>query len=265
LHLAAELPRPQLPTLWLPLAVGIVLVPLAVATLSGASGAVARPTLAVALVALPMALGEPVGELLSVVGLRGVGAGPGLWLMLLAVVLAAAAGLAAVLAGGFERDDVDLSRPRPGGAPMAAASAAGAVLTVPAFWLPMVNGAGRGTTGVLQPPFGVASWALVAAFMVTLGALVIAPRCRPIRAAALLAGVAVVLALRLVRLVAAGLPGLVPGEGTWATALCLVVVGVALALAMRQVHRAAPTADGDPGEAAGDTRPDQPAERVRAG
>ncbi|HTF51866.1 MAG TPA: hypothetical protein VK735_30850 [Pseudonocardia sp.] len=234
LRLAADLPHPELPTRWLLVAAGAVLVPLGVATAPRRMGPAVRPALAVALVVVPTVAGEPLGELLGVLGLDGVDGGPGLWLLLLAVALAGASALALVLAGGFERDEIDLV-PTPYEGPVAAASAAAAVLAVPAFWLPLVDGAGWAPTGVLQPPFGLASWGLLAGFAVTAGALLIAPRCRPGQAVALFGGVVVVLVLRLGRLaVAAGqLPPDGLGEGAWATGLCLLLVLVAAPIALR--------------------------------
>jgi len=241
LRLAADLPHPQLATRWVVLVTGAVLVPLGLAAGTRLLGPAVRPALAVALVALPMAAGEPLGELLSVIGLAGVAGGPGLWLTLVAVALAVAAALAAILAGGFERDEVELG-PTPYEGPVAAAGAASAVLTVPAFWLPLVDGAGWGVTGVLQPPFGLGSWGLLAGFAVCAGALLIVPRCRPGRAVALLGGVAVVLVLRLLRLalVPGRLPADGPGEGAWATALCLLLVLVGGVIVLRTRPAAAP-------------------------
>ena len=241
LRLAPDLPHPQLATRWLLLAAGALLVPLGLATASRSLGPKVRPALAVVLVTVPMAAGEPLAAVLGVLGLDGVGAGPGLWLTLLAVTLAGAAALAVVLAGGFERDDVDLTR-TPYEGPLAAASAAAAVLTVPAFWLPLVDGAGWGTTGVLQPPFGLASWGLLAGFAVTMGALLLGPRCRPGPAMVLYGGVLAVLVFRVARL--AVTQGLVLGdglgEGAWATGLCLLLVVVAAVLVPRTRSRVTP-------------------------
>jgi hypothetical protein len=242
LRLAPDLPHPHLATRWLLLVAGAVVVPLGLVTARRSLGPMVRPALAVVLVTVPMAAGEPLAAVLGVLGLDGVNAGPGLWLTLLAVTLAGAAALAVVLAGGFERDEVDLTR-TPYEGPLAAASAAAAVLTVPAFWLPLVDGAGWGTTGVLQPPFGLPSWGLLAGFAVTMGALLIGPRCRPGPAMVLYGGVIAVLVFRVARL--AVTPGLVPGdglgEGAWATGLCLAVVVVAAALVPRTHPRTAPT------------------------
>ncbi|MDT7668545.1 MAG: hypothetical protein QOC74_1328 [Pseudonocardiales bacterium] len=243
LRLAADLPHPQLVARWMLIAAGVLLVPLGVLTATRRLGPTVRPALAVVLVVVPLAAGDPLAALLAVLGLPGVSAGVGLGLMLLSVVLAGAAGLAVVLAGGFERDEVEVTR-TPYEGPLPAAAVAAAVLAVPAFWLPLLDGVGWGTTGVLQPPFGLPSWALLAGFAVTAGAALIGPRCRPARAIALFAGVVAVLLFRVLRL--AVTPGLAVGdsvgEGAWASGLCLVLVLVAGALVMRGVLRGRPKA-----------------------
>jgi hypothetical protein len=234
LRLAADLSHPHVTARWSLLISGAVVVPLAVGSGARRLGPTARPMLTMALTAVPMVAGGPLAELLPALGLEGVDGGPGLWLMLAAVALAVLAGLALALAGGFERDDVELvDVPYEG--PFAASAAAASALTVPAFWLPLVDGVGWGATGVLQPPFGLASWGLLAGFLVTAGALLISPRCRAARAVALLGGVATVLVVRLVWLVAGG-DGLSvggPGEGAWASGLCLLLVMVTLVVALR--------------------------------
>jgi hypothetical protein len=234
LRLAADLPHPQLPTRWLPVAAGAVLVALGLVTTTRPLGSTIRPVLAVALVTVPMVAGEPLGELLDVLGLDGVAAGPALGLLLAAVALVVTSAVCLVLAGGFDRDDADLT-PAPYEGPLAAAGAASAVLTIPAFWLPLLDGAGWGVTGVLQPPLGLGSWGLLAAFAVLAGTLLVVPRCRAPRAFALLGGTAVVLSCRLARPVLT--PGRLPdgglGAGFWASALCLVVVLVTAVLTVR--------------------------------
>jgi hypothetical protein len=234
LRLAPDLPHPHLAGQWVVLVAGVAVLPLGGLTGSRRLGPVLRPALTVALISVPMAAGGPLAELLPALGLDGVAGGPGLSLMLAAVALAVLAGLGLVLAGGFERDDVEMDEV-PYEGPFAAASAASAALAVPAFWLPLVDGVGWGTTGVLQPPFGLASWGLLAGFATTAGALLICPRCRPSRALALLGGVATVLVVRLVWLVA-GTGALSvgdPGEGAWASMLCVLLVLVTLAVALR--------------------------------
>lgn len=231
-----DVPDVELPTMRLLLVVGLVLVLLGALTGTRSIGPAVRPTLAIVLVAVPMVAAEPLADLLAVLGWMR--PGPGFWLLIGAVVVAAGAALATVIVGGFERDEVDLSAFRFN--PVDASVAwAGAMLAVPAFWLSLRNGAGWGTTGVLQPPFGLASWGLLAGFATTVGALIVAPGCRPRRAVALYAGVALVLVLRLARLAPAPGPGPAgpgsagPGEGAWATILCLLFVLGSVVLALR--------------------------------
>jgi hypothetical protein len=164
--------------------------------------------------------------------------GAGFWLLVGAACLALASVAAVLVAGGFERFGADLTRTRFEG-PAAPVAAAAAVLTLPAFLLPLSDSAGWAGTGTLQPTFGLSAFRLLAAFGVCLGALLLAPRCRSGQAAGLYAGVAVVLVLRLLRAVpgigqlgagALGTGGL--GEGAWASGLCLALVLVALAVTM---------------------------------
>jgi hypothetical protein len=244
LRLAADLPHPQLTGRWMLLAAGVLLLPLGVLTGTRRLGPTVRPALAVVLVVVPLAAGDPLAAVLAVIGFPGVKAGVGLGLTLLTVVLAGAAALAVVLAGGFERDEVDLTR-TPYEGPLPAAAAAAAVLAVPAFWLPLLDGVGWGATGVLQPPFGLPSWALLSGFAVTVGAVLIGPRCRPARAVALFAGVVTVLVFRVLRLAVTPGPGVGDGvgEGAWASGLCLVLVLVAGVFVLRGRPKVVPGAD----------------------
>ncbi|WP_156935102.1 hypothetical protein [Pseudonocardia spinosispora] len=243
LRLAPDLPRPEPASVPLPVLTAVIVAGLGVASLFRPA---LRSTLAVVLVAVPMAVSEPLRELLAVFSLDGVGPGPGFWLLVLTLPLTLATVVAALVSGGFERTEVDLSTARFDGPTTPAASAA-SVLTLPAFWLPLSDGTMWGSTGVVQPPFGLPGWALLAAFGATFGAVLIGPRCRAGQAAALFGGVAVVLVLRLLRAVpGVGLTGPLAeygasagmtsgwGEGAVATALCLLVVLAAMVMALRE-------------------------------
>lgn len=236
-RLADDLPQPRLPTLGLLLCTGGLLAVAGWITAMHPVGRRIRPALAVVAMAMPMAAAEHLTAVLGVLDVPGVDAGPGWWLACVAVFTALVGAAVAVVAGGFERDDVDLAEltGRPFGGPLAAASAAAAVLAVPAFLLPLVDGAGRGVTGVFQPPFGLPAWTLLAAMAVTVGIALLGPRCRPGPAAVLYTGGCVLLMLRLARipfgprpLPAAGL-----AEGAWASLLCLVLLLVAATVAVR--------------------------------
>jgi hypothetical protein len=235
LLLDSDLPNPVLTQIPLLVLTGLAAAGLGLATMLVPQ---VRAVLGVALVAVPMVVAEPVSELVAALGLDGVHPGAGFWLLVGAACLALASVAAVLVAGGFERFGADLTRTRFEG-PAAPVAAAAAVLTLPAFLLPLSDSAGWAGTGTLQPTFGLSAFRLLAAFGVCLGALLLAPRCRSGQAAGLYAGVAVVLVLRLLRAVpgigqlgagALGTGGL--GEGAWASGLCLALVLVALAVTM---------------------------------
>jgi hypothetical protein len=241
LRLAEPLPQPRLPTVGLLLCTGVVLLALGVFTLAHPLGPAVRPALGVVAMAMPMAAAEHVTAVLAVLEVPGVDAGPGWWLAVAAVPLALAGALASVVCGGFERDEVDLTG-RAFAGPTASPSAAAAVLAVPAFLLPLVDGAGRGVTGAFQAPFGLPAWALVGGLLTTAGVALLGPRCRPVPAAVLYTGACVLLMLRLARVPFGPRPLPYAGlaEGAWATVLCLVLLLVA---ATMSVHAAQ---SGDP-------------------
>jgi hypothetical protein len=237
LRLADDLRQPRLPTVGLLLCTGGVLAAAGWITAMFPVGRRIRPALAVVAMAMPMAAAEYLTAVLGVLDVPGLDAGPGWWLACAAVLTALAGSAVAVVAGGFERDDVDLEEltGRPFGGPAAPASAAAAVLAVPAFLLPLADGAGRGVTGVFPDPSGLPAWSLLAGMAVVVGLALLGPRCRPGPAAVLYTGGCVLLMLRLARipfgprpLPAAGL-----AQGAWASVLCLVLLLVAATVAVR--------------------------------
>lgn len=260
LRLAEDLRQPRLPTAGLLLCTGAVLAVAGWVTAMHQTGRLIRPALGVVAMAMPMAAAEHLTAVLGVLDVPGVDAGPGWWLACAAVLTALAGALAAAVCGGFERDDVDLTE-RPFGGPTAPASAAAAVLALPAFLLPLVDGAGRGVTGVIQAPFGLPAWALLGGLAVTVGVALLGPRCRPIPAAVIYTGGCVLLMLRLARIPFGPRPLPTAGlaEGTWATLLCLVLLLVAATVAVRagqeDVERSAALRVRPPGLIAPPVRP----------
>ncbi len=220
--------QPRLPTEGLLLSTGLVLAAVGAVTAFSRIGRLVRPGLAVVALAMPMAAAEYVTAVLGVLELPGVDAGWGWWLAMAAVTAALAGAFACALAGGFERDEVDLTDSSFHG-PTAAPAASAAVLAVAGFVLPLVDGAGRGVTGVFQAPYGLPSWALLAAMATVVGVGLLGPRCRPERAAVLYTGACLVLVLRLARTVFGPrpLPSAGLAEGAVASALCLVLMLVA--------------------------------------
>jgi hypothetical protein len=245
LRLAGDLSQPRISMTGLLLCTGLVVAAVGWLTAMPRRGPLLRPALAVVAMAMPMAAAEYVSAVMGVLDLTGVDAGMGCWFAVAAVLTALAGALVSVVSGGFERDDVDLTG-RSFSGPTAPVAAGAAVLALPAFMLPLVNGAGRGVTGVVQGPFGLPSWALLAAMSVTLGIGLLGPRCRPIPAAVLYTGGCVLLVLRLARVPFGPrpLPATGLAEGAWATVLCLLLLLVAATIA---VHTAQPGAPGGSG------------------
>lgn len=187
--------------------------------------------------------GPDVGEF------AGVDPGLGFWLLLIAVPLAATATVAVVVAGGAERDEVDVSAPR-----------ANVVLTVTGLLTAVLAALGFGLPTITAPDYTgagiwtglrVASAGLVLALLVVAAVSLLAPYCRPARAAALLAGVAAVCAVRALELplTGGGLPGASAAAGTWfaAAAAAVSVVGAVVA------STAGPRTDEQVGERAADS------------
>ncbi|HEY2723869.1 MAG TPA: hypothetical protein VGI84_04190 [Pseudonocardiaceae bacterium] len=227
---------PALPVARLLGAAAVVLAVLGVALLLPADRAGAsRPALSVAWVVAPLAALAILDPVLTAIDLPGVRFGLGAWAAVGALCLACAAGLLAALAGGVERDDVDLSELAERGAdrPVLFGGALAALLAIPAFSLPVADVPGHQMLGIAG---GARSgWGLVAGLLAVLLATLAAARCRPSRGAALLAGAGLVVIVRLAELplVAAPLGGAQPAIGTWACLGCLVVLVAAIALVMR--------------------------------
>lgn len=158
--------------------------------------------------------------------------GAGTWFAGLAVVLAAFAAIAAVVAGGAERDDVDVSERRL--RTRIAVPAGGAILLAAgAFGSPMIVATDFAAPGIWSE-FRLASWGLLVAFVVVAGAAAIAAFARPARGAALLLGAAAVVGVHLLELPMTGdrVPGASAGQGTWLSLACLVALVVAAVAAM---------------------------------
>lgn len=222
----------------------VVLVVLGVALLFSARiGAVTRPALSVAWVVGPLAATAILDPVLTASDVPGVRLGLGSWCAAAVLVVAAAAGLCAAVAGGVERDDVDLSALAQRGTdrPLLASGVAAALLAIPAFALPLAQARGHrlmaiapGASEAQVTGAQLSAWGLLTGLVAVLLATLIAPRCRPIRAVALLAGAGVVVIVRLAELplVAAPLDGAVLAAGTWFSlgVLVLLVIGIGLAL-----------------------------------
>ena len=197
-----------------------------------------RPVLAVALAAVPLAGAEALDAAFGGTGIDGVTLGPAAWFTGLALLTAAVAAICAGLAGGVERDDVDLTSVTTEPTVLVP-SVLGALLAIGAFVLPIVRAVGYDEAGLVTN-FQVTSWGLLVALVTVIIAGLVAPRSRPARAAAMLLGAAAVLLVRVLEfpLTSARIGNSSAGPGTWLALASLVVLliaaGAAAIVARRQ-------------------------------
>ncbi|HEX5494092.1 MAG TPA: hypothetical protein VFX70_05890 [Mycobacteriales bacterium] len=193
---------------------------------------VIRPAIAVAWVAVLLAGTEAFDTALTATQIDGVRIGAGFWASALAMLAAITVGCCAGLAGGVERDDVDLTSLKRQPAVLIPGVAA-ALLAFGAFGLPVLKATGYTVPG-LWSDFRFASWGLVFSLIAVVAAAVLAPICRPQRAAALLLGAAGVVAVRVLALPLdrSTAPNPVPGSGFVLAVVCLVALLVGAGLAM---------------------------------
>jgi hypothetical protein len=199
--------------------------------------AAVRPAFAVAWAAVLLAGTEAFDTALTANQIDGVRIGPGVWASGLAMLAAVVGGCCAALAGGVERDDVDISQIDrrllvlvPG--------AVAALLAIGAFGLPVLTAAGYTAPGIWSH-FTFASWGLVLALVVVAASALLAGACRPRRAVALLFGGVGVLLVRVLAwpLHRAMVPGASAGAGFYLALGCLGVLLLAAGLATALIGR----------------------------
>ena len=161
--------------------------------------------------------------------------GAAVWFIVAALILTVVAAVVAAVAGG-ERDDDEGKRTLHTryGIP-----AGGAVLfALGAFISPMIQAAGFTPAGIFTE-FRLASWGLLIALLVVLGAAVLAAFSRPVPAAALLVGAAVVVGVHLLEypMTSGRVADAHAGSGTWLSLACLVALVVAAVAAMTDPNR----------------------------
>ncbi len=212
---------------------GLVLVVLGAGLLVPKLAAAIRPAVTVAWVAVPLTAAGALDTVLTATQAAGAQAAVGAWAAGMAVVFAALAGGCAALAGGVERDDVDLTelgvlRALVGPALLAV------LLAVGAFALPVLTAPDYTPPGVFGD-FRTTSWGLLLALLAVAGAAALSPLCRGPRAAALAVGAALVVAVRVVELplTAGRAAGSGPGLGLWFGLACIAVLLVTAAVAAR--------------------------------
>ncbi|HVV20211.1 MAG TPA: hypothetical protein VHF06_12300 [Pseudonocardiaceae bacterium] len=160
--------------------------------------AAVRPAFAVAWIVVLVAGTGVFDTALTATQIDGVHLGPGFWSTGLAMLTALVAGCCAGLAGGVERDDVDLTSVSWQPTVLVPAAAA-ALLAFGAFGVPVLRADGYTQPG-LWTDFRFASWGLVFGLIAVIAAALLAPACRPKRAAALLFGAAGVVLVRVLEL-----------------------------------------------------------------
>jgi hypothetical protein len=171
--------------------------------------------------------------------------GAGVWFTGAAIVLAAVAAVVAAVAGGAERDEVDLTErrldPR-----VAIPVVAAAVCAIGGFGSPMFTAPDFTAPGIWSE-FRLASWGLLVALVVVLAACAIAAMARPARAAALLLGAASVVGVHLLEVPMTGdrVAGAQAAAGTWLSLACLVALVAAAVPATTRARRVSDLTDAD--------------------
>ncbi|MGW4064142.1 hypothetical protein ACWEGE_38035 [Amycolatopsis sp. NPDC004747] len=237
------------PARWFLLVAAVVLAVPAALVLVPKTAAVARPVLGVAWAGIVLAGTAVLNTALTatqagnLAGFGGAAApvftydlGAGAAWTFAALVLAALAALAAAGTGVVEREDAGEGTAHGN---LLAPVAAGAILAVAAFGLPVFAVPGYVAAG-LWSHLDTPSWGLLTAAVVVVGAAALATRSRPKPAAALLTGAALLTALHAAELplVGGSLGGASPATGFWvalaATAALLLAAGMAAGLGGRR-------------------------------
>ncbi|MDQ3404409.1 MAG: hypothetical protein M3548_13625, partial [Actinomycetota bacterium] len=216
---------------------GLLVLVLAVALLVPRAAGAIRPAFAVALLSVPFAAAAAFDAAFTATGVSGaVRVGPGVLFTGLALVLAFATAVAVAIAGGAERDDVDLTE-RQVNLTLAAPVTAAALFAVGAFSLPAVRAADLRSPGIWSD-FRFASWGLLIALVGIIAVAAVALSARPPRAAAMLLGAAGVVGVRLLEypLTEGRAAESFPGQGMWLALACVVtlVVSASVAAASRR-------------------------------
>lgn len=218
---------------WL-LAAGVLVGLLGIALFVPGCAQAARPALAVAWVGVPLTGTGVLDTALTAGELPGgPAAGGGVLWTVLALVAAALTASCSVVAGMVEREDVDVDAAGTANGNLLAPLVAAGILAVAGLGLPAVAAPGYTAPGILSG-FGTPSWGLLITLATVLGAAVLAPRARPARGASLLAGAALVLALRAAELPLGGdgIDGASAALGTWLALAAAIAFGVAAVLAV---------------------------------
>lgn len=233
----AGVAQPQIYPARVLLLAGVVLAAVCAGMVTGTIAPLLRPVVAIVWVTPVLGADGVLQAVLVATSVPGIGAGPGAWITVLAVLLAAGCGISAGLAGAVERDDVDTSGEHKTGRGVAvtAAVAMGAALLGLGF--PLYTGSGATAAALTSRAWGSDSRGLAVVLVALLSALVVAVRARPAPGLALLVGVELVLIVHLVSwpLTAARLGDSTGGIGAGFTVVALLAVP-AMAVLLRHEH-----------------------------
>ncbi|AIJ20857.1 hypothetical protein [Amycolatopsis methanolica] len=240
---------PQSPSRSALLVAGLLVGLLGLVMFTAGPAAYARPALSVAWVTVPLAGTAVLTMAVTATELgAGLAPGPGVLWTALAIVGSAITACCSVVAGMVERDETTDPAtafgdgPALPGADLLTPLVAAGILAIGAFGTPSIL-APDYVEPALWSSFGTPSWGLLVALLTVLGACVLAPRCRPARAAALLAGAACVAGLRAAELPLVGdeIAGAHAGLGWWLALGCSLALVIAAVLAARgSIHTPKP-------------------------
>lgn len=232
---AGGLPGPESPSRWLLLVAGLLVGVLGAAMFVPGLAPTVRPVLSVAWAGVPLAATAVLTIAITATEL-GAGLSPGQGVLWTSVAVAAAVATAcfSVVAGMVERDDNEEAAEVVPGPNMVLPLVAGGILAIGGFGTPSIV-APDYAEPALWSNFGTPSWGLLLALLTVLGACLLAPRSRPARATALLAGATCLAALRVVALPLTDgqIPGVHAGVGWWLALGCVVALAIATVLAPR--------------------------------
>ena len=237
------LPSPNSPSQWVLVVAGLLVGALGVAMFVPTLAGKVRPALSVCWAGVPLAATAVMTTAItaSELGAAGLSPGPGVLWAALAVVGAVATACCSVVAGMVERDSGDAAEGDRPGPNLITPLVAGGILAVGGFGVPSIL-----ATDYVEPTlwsdFGTPSWGLLVAMLTVLGVCVLAPRCRPARATALLTGATCLAGLRVAELpLTMGIDGIHAGVGWWLALGCaaalLIATGIAPRTAPASVNR----------------------------
>jgi len=234
--IVGDLPGPESPWRWLLLVAGLLVGVPGLALFAPKLATVVRPALSVCWAGVPLAGTAVLTTAITATELRAAGLtpGPGVLWTALAIVAAVATACCSVVAGMVERDSEDIAESADRPSPNATTPlVAGGILAIGGFGAPSIL-ASDYVEPALWSNFGTPSWGLLLALVTVLGACFLAPKCRPARATALLAGATCVAGLRVAQYpLTDGVNGAHAGAGWWLALGCAVALLVATALAAR--------------------------------